>query len=501
MSGIPQLVWFKRDLRVHDHEALNAAASTGPILPFLAIEQDWWVGDDMSARQYAFFAECASELIEALADRAVSLHVHIGDVTALLEQALAAYGPFALWAHQETGNAWSFGRDVAVRRWMRAHSLAFHEPVQNGVRRGSALNRDRWARDWDAQMHKPMAAAPPHISGLALTSSVALPSMLTLFAPDLITMRQPGGRQAALATLDSFLNVRGRDYRTDMSSPILGEHGCSRLSAHLAWGTVSIREVFQATSARLAGLQDDKSADAKVWRASLGAFVGRLHWHCHFTQKLETEPELAWRPTARVYEGMRPPATRLIAGAFSQGQTGFPFVDACMRQLAATGWINFRMRAMLMSFACYDLWMPWQTAGAILARLFTDYDPGIHWPQSQMQSGETGINTLRIYSSVKQGHDHDPDGHYIRRWVPELAGIDGAAVHEPWLIDGFVEYPPPLVDHAAASKAARDAIWAIRRTDVAKREAAEILARHGSRRRPANRKRKLVAKEKLKDGV
>lgn len=156
---------------------------------------------------------------------------------------------------------------------------------------------------------------------------------------------------------------------------------------------------------------------------------------------------------------------------------------------------------MLMSFACYDLWMPWQTAGAILARLFTDYDPGIHWPQSQMQSGETGINTLRIYSSVKQGHDHDPDGHYIRQWVPELADIDGAAVHEPWLIGGVAKYPPPLVDHASASKAARDAIWAIRRTDVAKREAAEILSRHGSRRRPANRKRKPVAKAKLKDGV
>jgi deoxyribodipyrimidine photo-lyase len=501
VSGIPQLVWFKRDLRMQDHEPLTAAAVAGPILPFVAIEEGWWTGYDMSARQYAFFCESAAELTEAFADRSVSLHVHTGDVTALLAEALITHGPFALWAHQETGNAWSYARDIGVRSWMRHHGLAYHELVQNGVRRGSALDRDRWARDWNTQMNRPVLAAPPKMQGLTLTSSVALSPMLPNLAPDPITERQRGGRRAALAILDSFLTARGRDYRTDMSSPILGAQGCSRLSAHLAWGTVSIREVFQATCARLAELQDDKSADAKGWRASLGAFIGRLHWHCHFAQKLEAEPELEWRPTARVYEGMRPPADRAVTEAFAQGQTGFPFVDACMRQLAATGWINFRMRAMLMSFACYDLWMPWQTAGAILARLFTDYDPGIHWPQSQMQSGETGINTLRIYSSVKQGNDHDPDGRYTRQWVPELAGVEGGAVHEPWLIGGIAGYPQPLVEHASASKAARDAIWTIRHTDAAKREAAEILARHGSRRRPSNRKHKPVSQPRQNDGV
>ena len=384
---------------------------------------------------------------------------------------------------------------------MREHDSTFHEPAQHGVRRGSALDRNRWARDWDAQMNASVIAAPAHFDSLTLAGAGYLPPMLNSLRTDPIIQRQPGGRQAGLAILNSFLTERGRNYRTDMSSPILGEDGCSRLSAHLAWGTISIREVFHATNARRAELADNPSPNAKAWRASLNAFVGRLHWHCHFTQKLEAEPELEWRPTARAYEGMRPPANSAHLAAFAYGQTGFPFVDACMRQLAATGWINFRMRAMLMSFACYDLWIPWQTAGKVLARLFTDYDPGIHWPQSQMQSGETGINTLRIYSTVKQGRDHDPDGVYIRRWVPELAAVQGDMIHEPWAHGGIAGYPPPLVDHAIASKAARDAIWVIRRTPEAKAEAAAILERHGSRRRLSERRRLTTGRKSKTDAV
>ncbi len=174
---------------------------------------------------------------------------------------------------------------------------------------------------------------------------------------------------------------------------------------------------------------------------------------------------------------------------YVEGRTGYPFVDACLRSLIATGWINFRMRAMLMSFACYDLFMPWQEAGAILGRLFTDYEAGIHWTQSQMQSGETGINTLRIYSPVKQGRDHDPDGQFIRKWVPELRHLTGNALHEPWKHGGAECYPDPIVDHATATKAARDAIWAIRRTPEATAEAEDVLLRHGSRRRPRSRTR------------
>ena len=202
-----------------------------------------------------------------------------------------------------------------------------------------------------------------------------------------------------------------------MSSPAAGAVHCSRLSPHLAWGTVSIREALQAAEARLASLAPD---ERPAWRGSLASFVGRLHWHCHFIQKLESEPRIEWRTFHPAYEGLRGTDESRLA-AWAEGRTGWPFVDACMRMLRATGWLNFRMRAMVMSVAAYQLWQDWRPTGLELARLFTDYEPGIHWPQAQMQSGTTGINSLRIYNPIKQGLDHDPDGSFIRRWCPELA--------------------------------------------------------------------------------
>ena len=169
-------------------------------------------------------------------------------------------------------------------------------------------------------------------------------------------------------------------------------------------------------------------------------------------------------------------------------------VDACMRCLRATGWLNFRMRAMLCSFAAYDLWLDWRRFGAFYARMMADYEPGIHYPQLQMQSGTTGINTVRIYNPVKQGKDHDPDGTFIRRWVPELAGLKQTAyVHEPWKMtpieqqsDGCVigeDYPARVVDHTAAYRRARDRIYALRETDAVQAAKEAVLEKHGSRKR------------------
>ncbi len=484
-----QVLWFKRDMRLDDHAALVAAASAGPVLPIMIVEPGYWTLDDTSWRQYEHLRGAAEELQRMIADHGGGLRVFTGEAVDTFKALHDDLGGFDLHAHMETGNAWTYARDEAVRAWCRGNGVCFTEHRQFGVWRGREADRDRWAKRWDAMMSEPLLPVPQIEWHAGPSEGWPLPDRLGL-VDDGIEWLQPAGRQAALDTLHSFLHERGEPYQKAMSSPLEGAAACSRLSVHFVTGAISMREVYQATRARqeqVRALPDDERGD---WPKALRSFVGRLHWHCHFMQKLETEPELEHLPMARAYTDLRHGQdVGDFLQRYEQGRTGYPFVDACMRSLKATGWINFRMRAMLMSFASYDLFLPWQASGAVLARLFTDYEPGIHWTQSQMQSGETGINTLRIYSPVKQGYDQDPEGVFIRRWVPELAHLDGKALHEPWTAaDVPDDYPERIVDHKLATAEARNRIWAIRRTAEAKAEAEDVYLRHGSRKRPQVRK-------------
>ena len=147
---------------------------------------------------------------------------------------------------------------------------------------------------------------------------------------------------------------------------------------------------------------------------------------------------------------------------------------------------------MLVSFASYDLWLHWREPGVFLARQWLDYEPGIHYSQMQMQSGTTGINTIRIYDPTKQAHDQDPEGVFIRRWVPELAFVPSSYIHEPWRMPTEVQrkhgcllghdYPLPIVDHTSAARLAHTRIAVLRRETTTKEQAREVLLRHGSRK-------------------
>ncbi|MEM8790530.1 MAG: deoxyribodipyrimidine photo-lyase [Pseudomonadota bacterium] len=481
-----QVVWFKRDLRVEDHRALSQAAEQGDVLPLYIVEPELWREEDMSARHWAFVEESLQELRENLAEYGQALVVRTGDVVEVLDTLHASHGITALWSHEETGNGWTFRRDRRVGAWCRERGIAWHEIQNHGVQR-KLKTRDGWAKSWDRLMAEPMAMAPA-LKPLDLELA-AIPGGRDLgLKDDHCQYRQRGGRSAAEERLESFLAERGADYRRAMSSPVEGEQACSRLSPHLAWGTISMREVAQTTWQTQRMLKQPECDRPRNWRGSLNSFTGRLHWHCHFMQKLEDEPRIEHENFHRGYNGVRPSAPdQERLAAWAKGETGLPFVDACMRYLRATGWLNFRMRAMVMATASYHLWLDWRAPGLELARLFTDYEPGIHWSQTQMQSGTTGINTVRIYNPVKQGHDQDPTGVFTRRWVPELAEIPDEFLQEPWKAEnaGQVigsQYPERIVDHLAAAREARDRIWAVRRGSDYRAEASAIQTKHGSRK-------------------
>ncbi|MEM8952295.1 MAG: FAD-binding domain-containing protein [Pseudomonadota bacterium] len=501
-----QVVWFKRDLRLHDHEPLTRAAARGPTLPLHIVEPDLWQQPDMSGRQFAFLRESLMDLREQLGRIGQPLIIRAGDALTCLDEIHRIHGIETLWSHEETGNGWTFERDLAVLDWCRQQGIAWQEIPQFGVIR-RLKNRRGWAGRWDRFMARPAATAPIGLTPLSKVEPGPMPEAHEIgIASDPCPERFRGGRTAGLDELGSFLRDRGEPYQKAMSGPLTAFDGCSRISAHLTFGTVSMRETFQAARRRQAELHELPGDKRGKWPGAIRSFLARLHWHCHFMQKLEDEPEIEFRCFHPAYEGLREENAEAVE-RWATGQTGLPFVDACMRALNAHGWINFRMRAMLVSFASYHLWLPWRSTGEPLARMFTDYEPGIHWSQMQMQSATTGINLPRIYNPIKQGRDFDKDGAFIRRWVPELQVVPEAYIHEPRLwpeaesaLKG--RYPQPIVEERVARKLAQEKIWGVRREPGYREIADAIQMKHGSRKSgiPQHERKADTARRKQQAG-
>ncbi len=488
------VVWFKRDLRVHDHAPLMHAARQGPVLCLYVVEPSLWAQPDSALQHYQFARESLRDLAWQLRACGAALQLAVGEVPEVLAR-LHAQQPFsALVSHEETGNGHTYARDRAVQRWCRLQGVSWREWPQHGVVR-RLTSRDEWHARWQAHMQAP--SLPPPTPGSLV--GVKLPWQDTWPAPESLGLplhdpphRQRGGRGLALQVLDSFLHDRCRQYRGGISSPLSAPDACSRLSPYLALGCLGMREVVQATSQRLGQLRDLPTAHATRQRQGLNAFMSRLHWHCHFIQKLESEPALEFANLHRGYDGLRETTCHPEHfDALQQGRTGWPMVDACVAMLRDTGWINFRMRAMLVSVAAYPLWLHWRPVGLWLARQFLDYEPGIHWSQMQMQSGTTGINTTRVYNPLKQAQDHDPQGLFVRQWLPALRQVPPAWLLEPWRMPESVQQrcgvrvgkdiPAPLVDLAVATRAAKARLHERRAQPAVRAAKAAIVEKHGSR--------------------
>jgi len=480
-----QVVWFKRDLRIRDHAALTAAVDTGaPVLPLYIFEPSLLAHPHTSPRHVELVIDGLVDLRESLAALGAPLVIRVGEAVEVFEDLSTQVDIAVLHSHEEFGILATWRRDRTVAAWCRARGVAYREHRQSGAMRG-LTTRDVWSQQRATLFNQQLLGAPVAIRPTGIAPG-PIPELRDLgITAEKMVSRQRGGERAGREVLRTWLTERVPGYESHLSSPVSGLSGCSRLSVHLALGTVSAREVHTRVQAR--------KGEPGAPRFSLNAFEERLAWRDHFAQKLEDAPHIEQSSLHPAFDNLRPATANAEAlEAFTQGRTGYPMVDAVLRSLAATGWTTFRMRSMVTSFASYDLWLPWQESGRVLARWFTDYDPGIHWPQIQMQSGVTGMNTLRIYDPVKQQLDHDPTGEFVRRWVPELRDVPDSLLAAPSLVapDERFDYPDPIVNHAAAVSQAKRRISVVRKQIHGDGTTRALLERHGSRRPPPKQRRR-----------
>lgn len=476
------IVWLKRDFRLSDHAALHEAMQSGqPTLLVFLFEDSIYSDDHYSQFHLDFIKQSISDMNERLLGFGTKVLAIHAEIIEFLEFCKKEFNTFRLLSSEETGLNITFQRDINVGQWCEANSVEWTEFQNNAIIRAKQ-DRKSWSYLWTKFMKKEINPINWDKTNFIKFREIdRLQANFKRF--DLSTQPkddvQFGGSKQANYWLNSFLDERHELYVQHISKPAKSRKNCSRLSPYIAWGNLSVRQVYQAVLRKKLEVENKRN---------LSAFTSRLRWQAHFIQKFEMEPRMEFEAHNRGFLSLEFVDNKEYIKAWKTGKTGYPLVDASVRCLMETGYVNFRMRTMISSFFCHHLFQHFTHIGPWLARNFLDFEPGIHYPQLQMQSGLTGYNTVRVYNPTKNAKDHDSDAVFIKRYVPELEELPANLAIEPWLITQMEEklydfklerdYYSRIVDMAETRKFALSKLYGHRKIESSKFEKERILKRH-----------------------
>ncbi|WP_036477828.1 FAD-binding domain-containing protein [Myxosarcina sp. GI1] len=448
-----QIIWFRRDLRLSDNEIVaEACKNQQEVLPCFIIDPWFYQQPETGKARVRFLFESLTNLDVNLRKLGSKLYFFEGESVAIIRaitRSLLALGKQPkLYFNQDVQVQYGIDRDLQILDFYRQHNLETHIG-KNHFLQNEECYETYWQNYHDYQ-ERSLHPRPKKINTPQLTlGQIEWDELQQKYCHYWEAQKLHyfvGSENEADKTLRDFLGYRYRGYHWRMSRPWLAQRGASsHLSPHLVFGTISTRTVYQEASKLLQKLLP-KSKNA----FALSAFLDRLRWHDKFTQRLYFHPQLVVQNRYSEFDDWYSPEElgvekQKLFLAWCKGQTGFPLVDASMRQLNRMGWMNFRMRSMCATFLTINCGVSWHHGARYFMSRLVDGDIAInHW-QWQMQSGITNpmSKTFRIYNPTKNLQEKDPELQFVRHWLPELRGHS----MEQLLTRKYNNsYPQPILD-------------------------------------------------------